>query len=171
MEQVMSDVREHRTGPSRDDCDDKPRRTEGRAEDRATLEEQLREGLEDTFPASDPVSVTSTTIATKTTKIVGTDEVLRRQAEERRKAEERKRHAEEMGRKTEGRAEDPETLEEQLEEGLEDTFPASDPVSVTSTTIATKTTIVGTDEVLRRQAEERARRGENGGGEDKPEDK
>ena len=166
----MSDVREYRTGPSRDDCDDKPRRTEGRAEDRATLEEQLREGLEDTFPASDPVSVTSTTIATKTTKIVGTDEVLRRQAEERRKAEERKRRAEEMGRKTAGRAEDPETLEEQLEEGLEDTFPASDPVSVTSTTIATKTTIVGTDEVLRRQAEERARRVEDGDSGEKAKD-
>ncbi|APO76060.1 hypothetical protein AM571_CH03266 [Rhizobium etli 8C-3] len=30
--------------------------------DRSTLEEQLDEGLEDTFPASDPVSVTGTTI-------------------------------------------------------------------------------------------------------------
>lgn len=30
--------------------------------DRLTLEEQLDEGLEDTFPASDPVSVTGTTI-------------------------------------------------------------------------------------------------------------
>ena len=146
----MPDVRKHRTGEAHED--DKPRRTEGRAEDRATLEEQLKEGLEDTFPASDPVSVTSTTIANKTKKIVGADEALRQQAEER------KRHAGEMGRKTEGRAEDPETLEEQLDEGLEDTFPASDPVSVTSTTIATKTTIVGTDEVLRRQAEERARK-------------
>jgi hypothetical protein len=38
-------------------------------------------------------------------------------------------------RRTPGRAEDPETLEEQLEEGLEDTFPASDPVSVTYTAI------------------------------------
>ncbi len=159
----MSDVREYR-GDARDDDDCKPRRTEGRAEDRATLDEQLRQGLEDTFPASDPVSVVSTTIATKTTKIVGTDEVLRQQAEER------KRHAEEMGRKTEGRAEDRETLEEQLEEGLEDTFPASDPVSVTSTTIATKTTIVGTDEVLRRKAEERARQAEEGEGTGKPKD-
>ena len=99
----MSDAREHRTSPTRDDCEEKPRRTEGRAEDRATLEEQLKEGLKDTFPASDPVSVVSTTIASKARKvvgadkakkIVGTDEVLRRQAEER------KRHAEEMGRKT-----------------------------------------------------------------------
>jgi uncharacterized protein (DUF1697 family) len=163
----MPDVRKHRTGEARND-DDKPRRTEGRAEDQETLEEQLEEGLEDTFPASDPVSVVSTTIANKTKKIVGTDEVLRQQAEERK----RKRHAEEMGRKTEGRAEDQETLEEQLEEGLEDTFPASDPVSVTSTTIATKTKIVGTDEVLRRQAEERAKQAEEKGGKgggDKPE--
>ena len=35
------------------------RRTAGRAEDRETLEEQLDEGLEDSFPGSDPVSVTS----------------------------------------------------------------------------------------------------------------
>lgn len=65
--------------------DDKKRRTEGRAEDISTLEEQLQEGLEDTFPASDPVSVVSTTIATKTTTIVGTDEVLRRKAEQARR--------------------------------------------------------------------------------------
>jgi hypothetical protein len=38
------------------------RRTAGRAEDKETLEEQLQEGLEDSFPASDPVSVTSTAI-------------------------------------------------------------------------------------------------------------
>jgi len=54
------------------------RRTPGRAEDRATLEEQLVEGLEDTFPGSDPVSVTSTLIAGRTKKLVGTDEMLRR---------------------------------------------------------------------------------------------
>ena len=65
--------------------DNKARRTEGRAEDKPTLEEQLQEGLEDTFPASDPVSVVSTTIATKTTTIVGTDEVLRRKAEQARR--------------------------------------------------------------------------------------
>lgn len=40
----------------------KRRRTPGRAEDRETLDEQLVEGLEDSFPASDPVSVTSTSI-------------------------------------------------------------------------------------------------------------
>ena len=54
----------------------KKRRTEGRAEDKPTLEEQLQEGLEDSFPASDPVSVVSTTIASRATRIVGTDESL-----------------------------------------------------------------------------------------------
>lgn len=38
-------------------------------------------------------------------------------------------------RRTEGRTEDPDMLEEQLQEGLEDTFPGSDPVSVTTTGI------------------------------------
>jgi hypothetical protein len=61
------------------------RRTPGRAEDRATLEEQLREGLEDSFPASDPVSVVSTLIAGRGKKLVGTDEVIRaKRAAERR---------------------------------------------------------------------------------------
>lgn len=32
---------------------------------REVLEEQLQEGLEDTFPASDPISVTSTLISGK----------------------------------------------------------------------------------------------------------
>ncbi len=39
------------------------RRTPGRAEDSRTLEEQLQEGLEDSFPGSDPVSVTSSLIS------------------------------------------------------------------------------------------------------------
>ncbi len=52
------------------------RRTAGRAEDRETLEEQLVEGLLDTFPGSDPVSVVSTVIAGGTRKLVGTDEHL-----------------------------------------------------------------------------------------------
>ena len=60
------------------------RRTPGRAEDRETLEEQLREGLEDTFPASDPVSVVSTLIAGRTKKLVGTDEVIRAQRDAKR---------------------------------------------------------------------------------------
>lgn len=53
------------------------RRTPGRAEDRVTLEEQLTEGLEDSFPASDPVSVVSTLIAGRAKALVGTDDVLR----------------------------------------------------------------------------------------------
>ena len=39
------------------------RRTAGRAEDRPTLEEQLETGLEDSFPASDPISVTTSLIS------------------------------------------------------------------------------------------------------------
>ncbi|MAS14416.1 MAG: hypothetical protein CMH69_14045 [Nitratireductor sp.] len=70
-------------------------------------EEALREGLEESFPASDPVSVTRTT----RTGAPG-----------------------EFAKKPPREATDPEELEEELEEGLEDTFPASDPVSVTSTT-------------------------------------
>jgi hypothetical protein len=61
------------------------RRTAGRAEDRETLEEQLREGLEDSFPASDPVSVVSTLIARRSKPLVGTDEVLRSRREARQR--------------------------------------------------------------------------------------
>ena len=39
-------------------------------------------------------------------------------------------------RRTPGRSEVPETLEEQLQKALEDSFPASDPPAVTSTAIA-----------------------------------
>jgi hypothetical protein len=65
----------------------KKRRTAGRAEDQLTLEEQLQEGLEETFPASDPVSVVSTTIANKATKIVGMNEALNRRGKARRNEE------------------------------------------------------------------------------------
>ncbi|MBS3648510.1 hypothetical protein KEU06_07695 [Pseudaminobacter sp. 19-2017] len=41
------------------------RRTLGRSEVPATLEEQLQHGLEDSFPASDPPAVTTTTIPGK----------------------------------------------------------------------------------------------------------
>jgi len=40
----------------------KHRRTPGRTEDPQELEEQLTEGLLDSFPCSDPVSVVSTAI-------------------------------------------------------------------------------------------------------------
>ena len=62
------------------------RRTPGRAEDNETLEEQLCEGLEDTFPASDPVSVTSTLISGRCKKLVGTDEAIRFYREQQSKA-------------------------------------------------------------------------------------
>ncbi|RAZ90374.1 hypothetical protein DPM33_12645 [Mesorhizobium hawassense] len=62
-------------------------------------------------------------------------------------------------RRTEGRSENPGTLEEQLQSGLEDSFPASDPPAVVSTAISGGAKdIVGTDEVLRRKKE--ARRGQ-----------
>lgn len=60
------------------------------------------------------------------------------------------------GRRTEGRSENPDTLEEQLQSGLEDSFPASDPPAVVSTAITGGSKdIVGTDEVLRRRKEAR----------------
>ena len=64
----------------------KHRRTPGRAEDRETLEEQLSEGLEDTFPASDPVSVVSTLIVGRSKALVGTDEIIRARREAERRS-------------------------------------------------------------------------------------
>jgi hypothetical protein len=61
------------------------RRTPGRAEDRETLEEQLSEGLEDSFPASDPISVVSTLIAGRCKSLVGTDDVIRLMREARQR--------------------------------------------------------------------------------------
>ena len=54
------------------------RRTQGRSEQSETLEEQLQTGLEDTFPASDPPSVVSTTIFRGTPKPANENEHLRR---------------------------------------------------------------------------------------------
>jgi hypothetical protein len=53
------------------------RRTPGRAEDRETLEEQLCRGLEDSFPASDPVSAVSTLISGRCKSLAGTEDHLR----------------------------------------------------------------------------------------------
>lgn len=65
-------------------------------------------------------------------------------------------------RRTPGRPEEPEILEDQLQAGLEDSFPASDPPAVVSTTISGGSKkLVGTDEVLKRQREEAAKN--NGG--------
>lgn len=62
-------------------------------------------------------------------------------------------------RRAEDRSENPRTLEEQLEAGLEDSFPASDPPAVISTAISGGSKeIVGTDEVLRRKREARRRK-------------
>ncbi|RUM95683.1 hypothetical protein EET67_21800 [Pseudaminobacter arsenicus] len=58
----MTTADPHRKAPAPKPGSRKKRRTEGRAEDPDTLEEQLQEGLEDTFPGSDPVSVTITGI-------------------------------------------------------------------------------------------------------------
>ncbi|TPI14133.1 hypothetical protein FJW06_12615 [Mesorhizobium sp. B4-1-3] len=67
-------------------------------------------------------------------------------------------------RRTEGRSEDSDTLEEQLQSGLEDSFPASDPPAVVSTAITGGAKdIVGTDEVLRRKKEARRRQSETTG--------
>lgn len=60
------------------------RRTPGRAEDPETLEEQLCEGLMDTFPASDPVSAVSTLISGRCKALAGTEDHLR-QARDRGK--------------------------------------------------------------------------------------
>ena len=73
------------------------------------LEEQLDQGLEDTFPASDPVS------ATRATRTGAPGEFAMRPNQPEKHEDDR---------------------EEELEEGLEDTFPASDPVSATSPTHA-----------------------------------
>jgi hypothetical protein len=69
------------------------------------LEDQLDQGLEDTFPASDPVSVT------RATRTGAPGEFAMR-----------------TNRKPEPEEQE---VEQELEEGLEDSFPASDPVSVT----------------------------------------
>jgi hypothetical protein len=60
-------------------------------------------------------------------------------------------------RRTQGRSEDSGTLEEQLQSGLEDTFPASDPPSVVSTAISGRAKeLVGVEEVLREKRKEKA---------------
>jgi hypothetical protein len=65
------------------------RRTEGRSENPDTLEEQLQSGLEDSFPASDPPAVVSTSISGGSKDLVGTDEVLRRKKEAAQRKQEK----------------------------------------------------------------------------------
>jgi hypothetical protein len=49
--------------PAESSTSPRNRRAAGRSEDRDTLDEQLDEGLEGTFPGSDPVSVTTSLIS------------------------------------------------------------------------------------------------------------
>lgn len=86
IEQLYSVVKEVRSSPdTKQLCEDiKGRRTEGRSEEAQTLEEQLQSGLEDTFPASDPPAVVSTSIPGGAKHLVGTDEVLRQKREAER---------------------------------------------------------------------------------------
>lgn len=57
-------------------------------------------------------------------------------------------------RRTAGRSEEPQTLEDQLQAGLEDSFPASDPPAVVATTIpGGAKRLVGTDDALKKQRE------------------
>lgn len=85
IEQLYSVIKEVRSSPdAKQPCEDvKSRRTEGRSEEAQTLEEQLQSGLENTFPASDPPAVVSTSIPGGGKHLVGTDEVLRQKREEK----------------------------------------------------------------------------------------
>ncbi|KUM26918.1 hypothetical protein AU467_19535 [Mesorhizobium loti] len=89
VELVVSTLRNVREHPDAkhdlEEIDD--RRTAGRSEIPATLEEQLQSGLEDSFPASDPPAVVSTAITGGSKHIIGTDEVLRRKKAARRRPE------------------------------------------------------------------------------------
>lgn len=81
IEQLYALVRNANDSPERKQPLEKidTRRTPGRSEEPRTLEDQLQAGLEDSFPASDPPSVVSTTISGGSKKLVGTDEVLEKQ--------------------------------------------------------------------------------------------
>lgn len=65
IEQLYQVIREAKESPDTKQRleDIAKRRTSGRSEDSATLEEQLQSGLEDSFPASDPPAVVSSTIS------------------------------------------------------------------------------------------------------------
>lgn len=65
IEQLYQLVREAKEAPDIKHLleDIASRRTPGRSENAETLEEQLQSGLEDSFPASDPPAVVSSTIS------------------------------------------------------------------------------------------------------------
>ena len=74
--------------------------------------------------------------------------------EVRNHPESRKPSEDIQSRRTPGRSENPETLEEQLQHGLEGSFPASDPPAVISTAISGRSKpLVGVEDVLRRKRE------------------
>ena len=91
IELVVSTISEARAHPdSKSDVEAVgERRTEGRSENPDTLEEQLQSGLEDSFPASDPPAVVSTSISGGSKDLVGTDEVLRRKKEAAQRKQEK----------------------------------------------------------------------------------
>ncbi|TIO11089.1 hypothetical protein [Mesorhizobium sp.] len=84
IEQLYACVREVKSSPKLKQPlkETKTRRTAGRSEEPEILEDQLQAGLEDSFPASDPPAVVSTTISGGSKKLVGTDEVLKKQREQ-----------------------------------------------------------------------------------------
>src|SRR2546423_12031463 len=65
IEQLYALVREANESPKKKQPleEIETRRTPGRSEEPRTLEDQLQAGLEDSFPASDPPAVVSTTIS------------------------------------------------------------------------------------------------------------
>ncbi|MCA0015761.1 hypothetical protein LB561_30165 [Mesorhizobium sp. B292B1B] len=83
IEQLYGWIRDANESPKKKQPLEKigDRRTSGRSEESQTLEDQLQAGLEDSFPASDPPAVVSTAIPGGAKKLVGTDEVLRKQRE------------------------------------------------------------------------------------------
>jgi hypothetical protein len=80
IEQLFAMVKEVRAHPENKQPLENPasRRAKGRSEEAGTLEEQLQSGLEDTFPASDPPAVVSTTISGGAKELTGVEEHLRR---------------------------------------------------------------------------------------------
>lgn len=92
----------------------------------------------------------------ETLKEFGIEQLLRATSEVRKSPQVKQPVEKVEERRTEGRSEEEETLEDQLQSGLEDTFPASDPPAVVSTAIPGGTKkIVGVDEQLRRVRERR----------------
>lgn len=84
IEQLYSLIRDANDSPKKKQPLEniESRRTPGRSEEPQTLEDQLQAGLEDSFPASDPPAVVSTAIPGGAKKLVGTDEVLKKQREQ-----------------------------------------------------------------------------------------